>query len=36
MTWTWLGILAVLFLALSCFSAYKRGFINVNFANEFH
>ena len=27
MTWTWLGILAVLFLALSCFSAYKRGFI---------
>ncbi len=27
MTWTWLGILAILFLGFSCFSAYRRGFI---------
>lgn len=27
MTWTWLGILAALFLVLTGFSAYRRGFI---------
>lgn len=27
MTWTWLGIVAVLVLILSCYAGYRRGFV---------
>ena len=27
MTWTWLGIVAVLVLVLSCYAGYRRGFV---------